>query len=115
MKYGARKKMIEKALLTAMLQEFFSDQYDKGMQRRFIEGLNSDFEEVMKDFNSFVTLKNLQLDNSVNRVNFHEATKLIMDEVCAFKTHCIKYHHKVLTESADRAKEMAMRHKEGVH
>ncbi len=106
--------MIEKALLTNMLMEFFNEQVQNGLQMRFMSSLSDDFDVVMGEFNDYVTKKNLQLDNNINKIDFHEAAKLIMDEMCAFKIQCLKYHHKVLTESADRAKELAMRHKHGV-
>lgn len=107
--------MIEKSILVQMLKEFFDKQVQDGLQARFVNELSDDFDRVMKDFNDYVTKKNLQLDGNVNKVDFHDAAKMIMDEVCAFKIQAIKFQHKMLIESAERAKEMAMRRKGAAH
>lgn len=107
--------MTENTIMTNMLMEFFDKQISDGLQSRFINALSDDFDLIMKDFNDFIINKNLKLDSDINKINLHDVAKLIIDEICAFKIQAIKYQHKMITESANRAKEMAMRSKGELH
>lgn len=103
--------MIEKSMMVQMLSEFFDEQMKEGLQKRFIQSLSDDFDVIMTDFNQYIMKKNLQLDSVVSRIDFHDATKMIMNEVCAFKVQAVKFQHNMLIECAEKAKEMAMRKK----
>jgi hypothetical protein len=113
--WGNNMQVQEKAMMVAMLQEFFDNQLNEGLEKRFATQLSDDMDLIVKEFNDYVINKNLKLDPLINKINFHDAIKMIMDEVCAFKIKLIKYQHKIVTESAEMAKEMATIQKVNIH
>jgi hypothetical protein len=105
--------MIDKSMIIdEMLSDFFK-KIGNDSQQTFISSLNDDFDKIMKQFNDYIVHKNLQMDSVIHMIDLHETAKKIIDEVCAYKIRCIKMHHQILSESTERAKQMAMTQKKG--
>lgn len=81
-------------VLHAFLKEFFTQQESSGLQTRFIDDLQADFNKIMEDFVSFCEVKNKL--GKVPLIDTKQICKLISEEIFAFKFKCLREHTNML-------------------
>lgn len=81
-------------VLHAFLKEFFTQQEASGLQTRFIDDLQSDFNKIMEDFVNYCEIKNKT--RKIPLIDSNQICKLISQEIFAFKFKCLREHTDML-------------------